>query len=133
MCLSAPPPRVKTVGVGEQTMLNIKALSHATFATVAVLSLFVVHRAAAAQPILVTHGPHGAVSLVDSVPIGATALPTTPSQGYPHLMIRGHGGAFMIVDQPQTTHPQVAQPTTRRTGFPKLMTFGPHGAARIID
>ncbi|HEY9826598.1 MAG TPA: hypothetical protein V6D19_14230, partial [Stenomitos sp.] len=91
------------------------------------------HRAATAQPILVTHGPHGAVSLVNAVPIGATVLPTTPSQGYPHLMVRGHGGAFMIVNQPQTTQPQVGQPMTHNPGFPKLMTFGPHGAAHITD
>jgi hypothetical protein len=111
-------------------MINLKALSNATFATVAILSLGITAHAASAQTqsIWVTRGSHGAISIVNKVPVDATVLPTTPSQGYPNLITRGPGGAAHIVNESKETK-SVAQSHS----FPELMTRGSHGANQIIN
>jgi hypothetical protein len=111
-------------------MINLKALSTAAFATATVLSLGMTTHAASAQAqsILVTRGSHGAISTVDAVPVGSTALPTTPSQSYPKLVTRGSGGAAHIVNETVETKPMTPFHST-----PKLMTRGSHGAAHIIN
>jgi hypothetical protein len=127
-CGSDSTPTVKLLKLETQEMFNPKVLVNATFATVAVLSLGFTSHAASAKSIFVTHGSHGAISIVDEVPVGATALPTTPSQGYPNLITRGPGGASSIVNDVKEmksmvkTHPS-----------PKLMTFGSHGASQIVE
>lgn len=111
-------------------MINLKALSNAAFTTVAVLGLGMTTYAASAQAqsVLVTRGSHGAISIVNKEPIGATVLPTTPSQGYPTLVTRGHGGAAHIVNAAKET-----KPLAQSHSFPRLTTRGPHGAAQIAD
>jgi hypothetical protein len=121
-------PKVKLSKVEKQEMFNPKVLTNAAFATLAVLSLGITGHAASAESILVTRGPHGAISIVDQVPVGATALPTTPSQGYPKLMTRGPGGAAHIVNESKEMKP-IAKAHT----FPKVTSFGPHGAAHIAN
>jgi hypothetical protein len=80
-------------------MFNPKVLTNAAFVTLSIISLGITGLAASAESILVTRGPHGATSIVEQVPVGATVLPTTPSQGYPKLMTRGPGGAAHIVSE----------------------------------
>jgi hypothetical protein len=123
-------PRVKSSKVENQTMINLKALSNAAFATVAVLSLGLATHAASAQTqsILVTRGSHGAVSIVDKIPVGATVLPTTPSQGHPALVTRGSGGAAYIANTSEETKPLV-----QSHAFPKPIARGSHGAVQLID
>jgi hypothetical protein len=112
--------------VEQQTMFNLKVLTNAAFATVTVLSLGFAGHAASAQSIFVTRGSHGAIAIVDTTPVGATVLPTTPSQSYPKLVTRGPGGAAQIVDETQEITAMA-----QAHSFPKLMTFGSHGAAHI--
>jgi hypothetical protein len=125
---SGSTPKVKSSGVGKQQMINLKALSNAVFATVTVLGLGMTTHSASAQPqsILVTRGSHGAIAIVNDVPIGSTVLPTTPSQGYPTLINRGPGGAAQIVDEAKET-----KPMAQSHAFPKLMTRGSHGAPQL--
>jgi hypothetical protein len=130
MSASDSTPKVKSMRVGIQKMINLKALSNAAFTTVAVLSLGIMTHAASAQAqsIQVTRGSHGAISLVDAVPVGATVLPTTPSQSYPKLVTRGPGGAAHIVSETAET-----KPMAQFHSSPKLMTRGSHGAAYIVN
>jgi hypothetical protein len=109
-------------------MFNTKVLTNAVFATVTVLSLGVTGHAASAQPTLVLRGPHGAASIVDEVPLGATILPTAPSHDAPKLVTRGPGGAAQIVSEPTET-----KTMANAHSFPKLVTVGSHGAAQIAD
>ncbi|WP_404788124.1 hypothetical protein [Altericista sp. CCNU0014] len=109
-------------------MLNTKVFTNAVFATVTVLSLGVTGHAASAQPMLVIRGPHGATSIVDEVPLGATVLPTAPSHDAPKLVTRGPGGAAHIVSESTET-----KPMAKAHSFPKLVTVGSHGAAQIAD
>jgi hypothetical protein len=111
-------------------MLNVKVLANAAFATVTVLSLgFTGHSvSASAQSISVTRGPHGAVSIVDKVPVGATALPMTPSLGNPTLVTRGPNGASQVVEASKE-----AQPLTQAHSIPNLTSFGPHSASHIVN
>jgi hypothetical protein len=110
------------------TMFNTKAFTNAVFATVAVLSLGVTGHAASAQPTLVIRGSHGAISIVNEVPLGATALPTAPSHDAPKLVTRGPGGAAQIVSESQ-------EPKTmaQAHSFPKLVMVGGHGASQIVE
>lgn len=108
-------------------MLNLKTLTHAAFTTAALLSLGFAH-AASAEQVLVTRGPHGAISTVERDSLGATVLPTTPSIGFPNLVTRGPGGAAHIVDASEVT-----KPMTKAHAFPNLMTFGPNGAWHIVN
>jgi hypothetical protein len=114
--------------VEKQEMFNPKVLTNAAFATISIISLGITGHAASAESILVTRGPHGATSIVEQVPIGATALPTTPSQGYPKLMTRGSGSAAHIVSESKEMKP-IAKAHT----FPKVKSFGSHGAAHIVN
>jgi hypothetical protein len=109
-------------------MLNTKVFTNAVFATVTVLSLGVTGHAASAQPTLVIRGPHGAASIVNEVPLGATVLPTSPSHDAPKLVTRGPGGAAVIVSESTETKTMV-----KAHSFPKLMTKGSHGAAQIVE
>jgi hypothetical protein len=109
-------------------MFNPKLFVKATFATVAVLSLGLASHAASAQPIFVTHGSHGAIAIVDGVSVGATALPTTPSQGSPNLVTRGPGGAAFVVNEATAV-----QSMAKAHPSPKLVTMGPHGAASVVE
>jgi hypothetical protein len=108
-------------------MFNFKVLVNAALATATVLSLGFIGQAASAQSILITRGPGGAASIVDSVPVGATVLPTTPSQGFPNLVTRGPGGAAHIVEQ------KSEKMMTQAHDFPKLMTYGPNGASHLVN
>jgi hypothetical protein len=128
ICTSDCTPKVKLSKVEKQQMFNPKVLTNAAFATIAVISLGFKGHAASAESILVTRGPHGATSIVNEVPVGATALPTTPSQGYPKLITRGPGGAAHIVNESKEMKP-IAQAHT----FPKTTSIGSHGAARIAN
>jgi hypothetical protein len=112
----------------QHTMFNIKVFTNSVFATVTVLSLGVTGHAASAQPTLVIRGSHGAISIVNEVPLGATVLPTAPSHDAPKLVTRGPGGAAQIVSEPTET-----KPMAKAHSFPKLVTVGSHGAAHIID
>lgn len=109
-------------------MFNTKVFTNAVFATVTVLSLGVTGHAASAQPTLVIRGSHGAVSIVNEVPLGATVLPTTPSHAAPKLVTRGPGGAAVIVSESTET-----KPMAQAHSFPKLVTVGSHGAAKILE
>jgi hypothetical protein len=109
-------------------MFNPKVLTSAAFTTLSIISLGITGHAASAESILVTRGPHGATSIVEKVPIGATVLPTTPSQSYPKLMTRGPGGAEHIVSESKEMKP-IAQAHT----FPKVKSLGSHGAAHIVN
>ena len=109
-------------------MFNTKILVNAAFATVAVLSLGVTGHAASAQPTPVIRGSHGAISIVNEVPLGATVLPTAPSHDAPKLVTRGPGGAAQIVDESTET-----KSMAQAHSFPKLVMVGGHGAAQIID
>lgn len=109
-------------------MFNPKVLTNAAFTTLAVVSLGITGHAASAESILVTRGPHGATSIVEQVPIGATALPTTPSQDYPKLMTRGPGGAAHIVNESKDM-----KPIAKAHAFPKINSLGSHGAAHIVN
>jgi hypothetical protein len=109
-------------------MFNIKVFTNAVFATVTVLSLSVTGHAASAEPTLVIRGSHGAISIVDEVPLGATVLPTAPSHDAPKLVTRGPGGAAVIVSEPTET-----KTMAKAYAFPKLMTVGSHGAAQIVE
>lgn len=108
-------------------MFNPKVFTNAVFATVTVLSLGVTGHAASAQPTLVIRGSHGAVSIVNDVPLGATPLPTAPSHAAPKLVTRGPGGAAQIVSDTET------KPMAQAHAFPKLVMVGSHGAAQIIE
>jgi hypothetical protein len=119
---------VKLLKKEHHTMFNTKVLVNAAFATVTVLSLGVTGHAASAQPTLVIRGSHGAISIVNEVPLGATVLPTAPSHAAPKLVTRGPGGAAQIVSESQET-----KPMAQAHSFPKLMTFGSHGAAQIVE
>jgi hypothetical protein len=99
ICFSDSTPKVKLSKVEKQEMFNPKVLTNAAFVTLSIISLGITGHAASAESILVTRGPHGATSIVEQVPVGATVLPTTPSQGYPKLMTRGPGGAAHIVSE----------------------------------
>jgi hypothetical protein len=112
----------------QHTMFNTKVFTNAVFATVTVLSLGVTGHAASAQPTLVIRGSHGAVSIVNEVPLGATVLPTTPSHAAPKLVTRGPGGAAVIVSESTET-----KPMAQAHSFPKLVTVGSHGAAKILE
>jgi hypothetical protein len=79
-------------------MFNTKVFTTAAFATITVLSLSVTGHAASAEPTLVIRGPHGAISIVNEVPLGATVLPTSPSHDAPKLVTRGPNGAARIAD-----------------------------------
>lgn len=111
-------------------MFNSNAFKTTVLATVTAMSLG--GHAASAQPTFITRGPHGAVSIVDKVPLGATLLPTTPSRGYPTIMTRGSHGAAHIVSG---TKAMKAMKTMSQStvGFPKLVTVGPHGAVRLVN
>lgn len=109
-------------------MFNTRVFTNAVFATVTVLSLGVTGHAASAQPTLVIRGPHGAISIVDEVPLGATALPTAPSHDAPKLVTRGPGGAAHIVSESTET-----KSMAKAHSFPKLVTVGSHGAAQIVN
>jgi hypothetical protein len=122
---------VKLSKVEKQQMFNPKVLTNAAFATIAVISLGFTGHAASAESILVTRGPHGATSIVNEVPVGATALPTTPSQGYPKLMTRGPGGAEHIVNESKEM--KAMKPIAQAHTFPKTSSIGSHGAARIAN
>jgi hypothetical protein len=110
------------------TMFNTKAFTNAVFATVAVLSLGVTGHAASAQPTLVIRGSHGAISIVNEVPLGAATLPTAPSHDAPKLVTRGPGGAAQIVSESAET-----KPTAQAHSFPKLVMVGGHGASQIVE
>jgi hypothetical protein len=112
----------------QHTMFNTKVLTNAAFATVAVLSLGFTGHAASAQPTLVIRGSHGAISIVNEVPIGATVLPTAPSHATPKLVTRGPGGAAQIVSESTET-----KPTAQAHSFPKLVMVGGHGASQIVE
>jgi hypothetical protein len=109
-------------------MFNTKVFTNAVFATVTVLSLGVIGHAASAQPTLIIRGSHGAVSIVNEVPLGAAVLPTVPSHDAPKLVTRGPGGAAQIVDEPTET-----KTMAKAHSFPKLVTIGSHGAAQIVE
>jgi hypothetical protein len=119
---------VKLSKVEKQEMFNPKVLANAAFATIAVINLGFTGLAASAQPTLVNRGPHGAIAIVDEVPVGATVLPATPSQGNPKIVTRGPGGAAFIVSESQDV-----KSTAQAHSVPKLITMGSHGAARIAD
>jgi hypothetical protein len=119
---------VKLLKKEQPTMFNTNVFTNAVFATVTVLSLGITGHAASAQPTLVIRGSHGAISIVDEVPLGATVLPTAPSHAAPKLVTRGPGGAAQIVDEPNEI-----KPMAQAHSFPKLITQGSHGAARIAD
>jgi hypothetical protein len=112
----------------QHTMFNTKVFTNAVFATVTVLSLGITGHAASAEPTHVIRGSHGAVSIVDEVPLGARILPTAPSHDAPKLVTRGSGGAAQIVSEPTET-----KSMAMAHSFPKLMTVGSHGAAQIIE
>ena len=109
-------------------MLNLKTLTRAAFTTVALLSLGFAGHSASAEQIVVTRGPHGAISTVERTSLGATVLPTTPSLGYPTLVTRGPGGAAHIVDASE-----IMKAMPEAHAFPNLMTFGPNGASHITN
>lgn len=109
-------------------MFNTKVFTNAVFATVTVLSIGVTGHATSAQPTFVIRGPHGAISIVNEVPLGATALPTTPSHNAPKLFTRGPGGAAHIVNEPIEQ-----KKMTKAHSFPKLKTVGSHGAVQIVE
>jgi hypothetical protein len=110
------------------TMFNTKVLTNAAFATVAVLSLGITGHAASAQPTFVIRGSHGAISVVNEVPLGATVLPTAPSHATPKLVTRGPGGAAHIVSESTET-----KPMAQAHSVPNLITRGSHGAVHIVD
>jgi hypothetical protein len=112
----------------QHTMFNTKVFTNAVFASVTVLSLGITGHAASAEPTLVMRGPHGAFSIVDEVPLGATVLPTAPSHDAPKLVTRGPNGAAHIVNESAET-----KPIAQAHSFPKLMTRGSHGAAHIVE
>jgi hypothetical protein len=112
----------------QHTMFNTKVFTNAVFATVTVLSLGVTGHAASAQPTLVIRGPHGAASIVNEVPLGASILPTAPSHDSPKLATRGPGGAAQIISEP--TEPKTM---AKAHSFPKLVTAGSHGATQIVE
>jgi hypothetical protein len=109
-------------------MFNTKVFTNAVFATVTVLSLGVIGHTASAEPSLVIRGSHGAISIVNEVPLGATVLPTAPSHAAPQLVTRGPGGAAQIVSESTET-----KTMAKAHSFPKLVTFGSHGAAQIVE
>jgi hypothetical protein len=109
-------------------MFNTKVFTNAAFATIAVLSLGITGHAASAQPTFVIRGPHGAASIVNEVPLGATVLPTAPSHDTPKLVTRGPGGAAHIVSESTETKTMAKAHT-----FPKLIPQGGNGAAQIVD
>jgi hypothetical protein len=109
-------------------MFNTKVLTNAAFATVAVLSLGITGHAASAQPTLVLRGSHGAISVVNEVPLGATILPTASSHATPKLVTRGPGGAAHIVSESTET-----KPMAQAHSVPNLITRGSHGAVHIVD
>jgi hypothetical protein len=110
-------------------MFSPKVFVNATFATVAVLSLGFASHPASAESIFVTRGSHGAISIVDKATVGATALPTTPSQGNPQLATHGPGGAAYIVSEPQAVKLMMA----KAHPSPKLINVGSHGAVQIVE
>jgi hypothetical protein len=112
----------------QHTMFNTKVFTNAVFATVTVLSLGAIGHAASAEPSLVIRGSHGAISIVNEVPVGATVLPTTPSHVAPQLVNRGPGGAAQIVSE-STESKTMAQVHS----FPKFVTVGSHGAAQLVN
>jgi hypothetical protein len=109
-------------------MFNTKVFTNAVFATVTVLSLGVTSHAASAESTLIIRGSHGAISIVNEVPLGATVLPTAPSHAAPKLVTRGPGGAAHIVSESTETKSMAIAHS-----FPKLVTVGSHGAARIVE
>jgi hypothetical protein len=109
-------------------MFNTKVFTNAVFATVTVLSLGVTGHAASAQPTLVIRGPHGAASIANEVPLGATVQPTSPSHAAPKLVTRGPGGAAQIVSE--SIEPKTM---AQAHAFPKLITQGSNGAAQIVE
>jgi hypothetical protein len=112
----------------QHIMFNTKVFTNAAFATIAVLSLGFTGNAASAQPTFVIRGSHGAISIVNEVPLGAGILPTAPSHDAPKLVTRGPGGAAQIVSEP-------IEPKTMATAhsFPKLVTVGGHGAVQLVE
>ncbi len=109
-------------------MFDTKVFTNAAFATVAVLSLGFTGHAASAQPTLVIRGSHGALSIVNEVPLGATILPTAPSHDAPKLVTRGSGGAAQIVSKSTET-----KSMAKAHSFPKLVMVGGHGASQIVE
>lgn len=109
-------------------MFNTKVFTNAVFASVTVLSLGVTGHAASAEPTLVIRGSHGAASIVNEVPLGATVLPTSPSHDAPKLVNRGPGGAAQIVSELTET-----KSMSMAHSFPKLVPVGGHGAAQIVE
>jgi hypothetical protein len=112
----------------QHNMFNTKVFTNAVFATVTVLSLGITGHAASAEPTLVIRGSHGAISVVNEVPLGASILPTAPSHDVPKLVTRGPGGAAQIISEPTET-----MSMTKAHSFPKLMSLGSHGAAQIVE
>jgi hypothetical protein len=112
----------------QHTMFNTKVFTNAVFATITVLSLGVTGHAVSAEPTLVIRGSHGALSIVNEVPLGASILPTAPSHDAPQLVTRGPGGAAQIVSEPTET-----KTMAKAHSFPKLVTVGGHGAVQIVE
>jgi hypothetical protein len=120
---------VKLLKQEQHIMFSPKVFVNATFATVAVLSLGFASHPASAESIFVTRGSHGAISIVDKATIGATVLPTTPSQGNPQIATHGPGGAAYIVSEQQAVKLMMA----KAHPSPKLINVGSHGAVQIVE
>jgi hypothetical protein len=119
---------VKLTKKEQHTMFNTKVLTNVVFATVTVLSLGITGHAVSAEPTLVIRGPHGAISIVNEVPLGAAVLSTAPSHAAPKLVTRGPSGAAQIVSK--SVRPESM---AKAHSFPKLITLGSHGAVQIVE
>jgi hypothetical protein len=69
-----------------------------------------------------------AITIVDEAPVGATALPTIPSQVSPTLVPRGPGGAAFDINEAIAV-----QLMAKAHPSPKMVTMGSHSAARIVE